>query len=225
MKTSVISKLTGLGIGSFAALCIGWSGLSYAIEVEDNFTTVSKASTKIQYYEQTASGVTEKVTLKRDDLILKLTNDTSDKPPKNYQLVLLNWCGDIDKFSALAVWDKDRDELVEGADAACLWSEGSWVFDEKKGTLYRPMDIGAWAFEMDEIDMDAEIKGGKLKKNIDSSQPFCLKKFKTMAMSGYYNNGNGENGSRVMRKAGSIKTSGAVFDTIPGNAVFNLCVD
>jgi len=114
---------------------------------------------------------------------------------------------------------------VDGADAACLWSEGSWVFDEKKGRLYRPMDIDAWAFDMDEIDMDAEIKGGELKKKVDSSQPFCLKKFKTMAMSGYHDNGNGENGSRVMRKAGSIKTNGAVFDTIPGNAVFNLCDD
>jgi len=225
MRLHGLKKLTGVG---FASLCLAWSGLSYAGAGQapvDDFTTVSKASTKIQYYEQTASGVTEKVTLKTNDLILKLTDSSADKPPKNQQLVLLDWCGGIDAFSALAVWDKDRDELVEVADAACLWNEGSYVINENKDTLYRPMDIDAWAFEMDEIDMDAELKGGKLKKKVDSSQPFCLKKFKTMAMSGYHNNGNGENGSRVMRKSGSIKTNGAVFDTIPGNAVFNLCGD
>ena len=222
MNTSVIKKLTGLGIGSFAALCIGWSGLSYA---EADYTTVSKASTKIQYYEQTASGGVEKVTHKTNDLILTLTDSDSDKPPKNYQLVLLNWCGDVDELSALAVWDKDRDELVEGADAACLWSEGSWVYDEKKGRVYRPMDIDAWAFEMDEIDMDAEITLGKMKKKIDSSQPVCLKKFKTMAMSGYHHNGNGESGSRVLRKSGSIKTNGGVKGKLDGNVLNPLCLE
>ena len=132
-------------------------------------------------------------------------------------------CGDIDAWSALAVWDKDQDELVAGADATCLWSEGSWVYDEKKDRLYRPMDIESEDFNLSEIDMDAEISLGKVKKKVDSSQQVCLKKFKTMAMSGYYDNGNGEPGSRVLKKAGSIKTNGAVFDSIPGNAVLNFC--
>jgi len=220
MKLHGLKKLTGLGV---ASLCLAWSGFSSAGEGAINYTTVSKASTKIQYYEQTATGVVDKVTIKTNDLILELTDSSADKPPKNQQLVLLNWCGDVDNFSALAVWDKDTDALAAGANATCLWSEGSWVYDEKKDRVYRPMDIEAADFNMDEIDMDAQISLGKVKKKVDPIQQVCLKKFKTMAMSGYYDNGNGEIGSRVLKKAGSIKTNGAVFDSIPGNAVVNFC--
>jgi hypothetical protein len=223
MKTSMMSNLAGLGIGSVAALCVGWSGLSYAVDVGANFTTVSKASVNIQSYEQAANGEVEKVKVDTNTVILDLTGDASSKPPKNYQLVLLNYCGAPENGSALAVWDKDTDGLVDGAQMACLDREGSVVFNEKKMKSYQGLDIDANHFGMDEIDMEVEIKGGKVKKNLDSSQPVCLKKFKTLAMSGYYSDGDGVPGTRAMKKPGSIKTNGGVFEIIPGDVVFNYC--
>ena len=220
MKSYGYKILTGLGI---ASLCLAWSGLTSAGDVEVDYTTVSKASVKIQSYEQQSNGEVEKVKVDTDTVILELTGDSGDKPPKNQQLVLLNYCGNPEDWSALAVWDKDDNDLVEGAGVACLWREGSVIYNDKKDTLYQGLDIDADYFTMDEIDMDVEIKGGKVKKKVDSSRPVCLKKFKTLAMSGYYSNGDGEPGTRVMRKAGSIKTNGGVFDTIPGNEVAFWC--
>jgi hypothetical protein len=219
-----LNKLTGLGAASLATLCLAWSGLSHAgMDAPDDFTTVSRASVKIRSYEQTASGETEKVTVDTDTVILNLTGDEGDKPPKNQQLVLLNWCGDSVDWSALAVWDKDTDELVPGADAACLDRESSAVFDDKKDKAYTGLDIDAGYFGMDEIDMDVEISFGKVKKKIDSNQTVCLKKFKTLAMAGYYENGDDVPGSRVMRKSGSIKTNGGVKGALDGNVVSLFC--
>jgi len=232
MKISVISKLAGLGIGSFAALCIGWSGLSYADEVT-NYTTVSKASVKIQYHEQTASGVTEKRTFKTDDLVLELTDSSADKPPKNQQLVLLNDCNAPEEGGVLAVWDKDTDKLVADADYVCLAHEGRALKDDKKNTIYTPIDnyLGykslAKATGFDEIDFDAEIKLGKLKKKLDSSQPVCLKKFKTMAMAGYYDDDGDAphfaTGNKILRKTGSVKTNGGVKGILDSNIIWDMC--
>jgi len=44
-----------------------------------------------------------------------------------------------------------------------------------------------------------------------------------MTMAGYYDNGEGATGARVMRKAGSIKTNGGVFEAILGNEVAFWC--
>ena len=220
MDTSMISKMTGLGVASVAALCLAWSGLSSAADV----TTVSKASVNIQSYEQTASGVTEKVTVKTDDVINDLMDSNpGTKPAKNLQLVLLNYCDEPEDGSVLIVWDKDTDFFAEGSDFACLWTEGSAIFNDKQDKIYQGLDIDADHFGMHEIDMDVEIKGGKVKKKLDSERPVCLKKFKTLTMAGYYDNGDGEDGSRVMRKAGSIKTNGAAFDLLEGDFVENLC--
>jgi len=227
MKLHRLNKLTGLG---FASLCLAWSGLSYAGDIppENDITTVSKASVKIQSYEQTASGVTEKVTVKTDDVINALTGKApGTKPPKNQQLVLLNYCGEPQNYSAMGVWDKDASDLVDLVDdaetdkAICLRREGPALFNDKQDKIYTTWDIGQsdLFFGMSEIDMSVEIKGGKVKKKVDSSRPVCLKKLKTLAMGAYYGEGEDENGSRVLRKTGSIKTNGAVIDTFEGNTI------
>jgi hypothetical protein len=78
------------------------------------------------------------------------------------------------------------------------------------------LDIDAAPFGMHEIDMSVEIKEGKVKKKVDSSQPVCLKKFKTLAMGSYNDNGDDTAGSRVLRKTGSIKTNGGVMAVFDG---------
>lgn len=227
MKSHGYKILTGLGI---ASLCLAWSGFSYAGDGGVGYTTVSKASVKIQSYEQTASGVAEKVTFKTDDLINNLTHmDSGTKPAKNLQLVLLNYCDNPEGGSSLRVWDKDTNTFAVGSDEACLGTESGAVFDDKKDALYQGLDIDAEHFGMDEIDMEVEIKGGKVKKKVDSSRPVCLKKFKTLAMSGYESydfiegdwvfRGDGAVGNKAMRKSGSIKTNGGVFAKIDGNQV------
>ena len=123
----------------------------------------------------------------------------------------------------LAVWDKDTNDFASESSVACLWTEGSALFNDKQDKIYQGLDIEAYIFHMDEIDMDVEIKGGKVKSKLISERPVCLKKFKTLAMSGYYSNGDNTPGSRVMRKAGSIKTNGAVFEVLDGDWVSNFC--
>ena len=224
MKMHGLNRLTGLGL---ASLCLAWSGLTYAGGPPPGFvhTTVSKASVNIQSYRQSAEGEVEKIKIDTPWVINSLTGSDQDtKPAKNLQLVLLNYCDEPEGGSALAVWDKDTNDLAEGADVACLDRESSVIYNDKKDTVYQGLDIDAEYFHMDEIDMDVEIKGGKVKKNVLSDRPICLKKFKTMTMAGYYDNGDdGATDNLVMRKAGSIKTNGGVFEAILGNEVAFWC--
>jgi hypothetical protein len=220
MKMHELKILTGL-----ATLCLAWSGVSYAGAIgPTGYTTVSKASVNIQSYEQTASGVTEKVKVKTDDVINDLMgSNPGTKPAKNLQLVLLNYCDEPENGSALAVWDKDANDFAVESSVACLWTEGSAIFNDKQDKIYQGLDIDSDYFHMDEIDMDVEIKGGKVKSKLISERPVCLKKFKTLTMAGYDSNGDNTPGSRVMRKAGSIKTNGAVFEVLDGDRVGNFC--
>ena len=224
MRSTGMNKLTGLGAVSIATLCLAWSGLSSAGAFgPTDYTTVSKASVKIQSFEQTGEGETEKVTVKTNDVInYLLGEDPGTKVPKNLRLVLLNYCDDPSDHNALAVWDRDEDDLAE-AGAVCLGTEGSAIYNDKKDTIYRPLDIDGNPFMMDEIDMDVQIKLGRVKSNLIEARPECLKRFSTMAMSGYYSNGDGAEGSRVMRKSGSIKTSGSVFEVLEGDVVGFIC--
>lgn len=215
MSASVFNQVVKSGAVSLAALCLALGGSAYAGDGPiGDYTSVSKASVNIKYYEQTGEGVAESGKVKTNDVINTLTGaEPGSKVPRNLKLVMLSYCGDPEYFKALGVWDKDQDALTGGV--ACLYPESAPVYDDKKNLFYQGLDIEAGVFGMHEIDMDVQVKTGSVRKRVNSDEPICLKSFKTLTMAGYY---NGEGDHKVLRK-GKINTSGSVQATLEGNVV------
>ena len=217
-----MNRLTSLSVASIATLCLVWSGLASAGDIGPmGYTTMSRASVKIESFEQTGEGETGQVTVRTNDVINYLREEEpGTRVPNHLQLVLLNSCDDPAGGSAVTVWDRNEGDVA--GNMTCLYTRGPVIFRDGRNTIYQQLNIDAWPFHMDQIDMDVEIKLGRVSGRLLEERPVCLKSLSTMTMSGYY---WGEGDSRVMRKPGSIKTNGAVFEVMEGDVVSQFCDD
>ncbi len=222
MTTTVRNYLKELGLVSVAALALAWSGFTQAggPSPEDN-TLVNNASVKIRYFIQTGEGMKKSETVTTKDVLNYFIGaEPGSKPPKNLSLVLLSYCADPAGRSALAVWDRDIDDLAE-ANWACLWQEGGAIENHSQIV---PWDIEAEAFGFDEIDMDVEIGLGEVNNKTIEGRPMCLKNLRTRALSGYNSmETNGAVGTKVVSGESAIKTNGGIKAVLSGDVVSFLC--
>lgn len=215
MSTSVFNQLAKFGGVSLTALCLAWGGLAYAgIGPIDDYTSVSRASVNIKYFQQDGESVISG-SIKTHDVVNALTGgEPGSSPPRNLRLVMLSYCGDPEYEKALGVWDTDTDDLT--GSRLCLWTESQTVYDSSKNRFYQGLDIETGPLNLNEIDMEVQVSLGSVRSRLNSDEPVCLKSFRTLTMAGYY---NGDGDSAVLKNNGRISTSGPVQATLNGNAV------
>jgi hypothetical protein len=223
MNISRNFKLTA----SLIVLGLGWSATSYAgAPPLPDITTLSPVKVKTKMVEQTGDGTTKTIKMGNNEVICNMAPGCTDgKPPKNYALAMLNDCDDPYAYQLLAVVDKDTGDPIEGSTTACMYQESPAVIDAKKDKAAVAYDSDCDPLTMDECDLTAELKMGKLPKKVDEAQSVCLSKFKTLTMSGYWSEGpDGATGNMVMDGKSSIKTTGKPKLAIePGGIVAAEC--
>ena len=215
MSATLFNQMVKFGGGSLAALCLAWGGSASAgLGPLDDYTSVSRASVNINFFQQDGVESVSSGSIKTHDVINALTGgEPGSRPPNNLKLVLLSYCGSPEYEKALAVWDTDTDDLT-GA-TLCLWTESQAIYDSSD-KFYQGLDIDTGPLNLDEIDMDVKVTTGSVRSRLNSAEPVCLKSFTTLTMAGYH---NGEGDSAVLKNNGKISTSGPVQGTLDGNAV------